>query len=571
MASKRSCCGLALGLVVAVGASLAGGTASGAEPLRVTGPVQLTNGDVDPGRTYTTPSLALDPGNPQTIVATVSEARSRKCGLARSLDGGRSWKRLDASPSPGSHPFCFTANFAVAQGQLAFGRNGRLYYALPGWDVQDAGNRNNVSLVVARSDDLGDSWESTIVRNTRGKQDREVENAGRPITSLVVDRSGSSDVVYVTWTRTLTNAVAPNAEPVVPFVAVSRDGGKTFGEPVDLRGDVFQDATIRADALKTTTTTTPAGPTTTTTAPAAGSRAAQPDQAANFGGRDATLTIDEKGTVYVAWRAQSANITPATDNALFLSRSTDQGKSFTVSQITRWVPRARQPILRWSPEGGAGGTLHMVYEGTKRPGNVGDDSDIFYVRSTDSGKTWTDARILNDDDQAKVFANGLPNVSVASNGRVDVVWWDLRNDPGLNFAHDVYHTASTDNGQTWSKNLRVTDRIVDRRIGVFGNNFDVSAPPGLAASNEFIVVGWDDTRNATPGELGSGTQDLLTAAVQYEAVGGGTSRAAKVVLAGFAGLVAVGLILLLVALAGRRRSEPALPRKARGKAPAAVG
>jgi len=558
-------------LAAAVGTIAAAGVASAAEPLRVTQPVQLTKGDVDPGRTYTTPSVAVDPGNPQRVVATVSEARGRKCGLARSLDGGRTWNTPDASPSPASYPFCFTANFGVAQGQLAFGRDGRLYYALPGWDVQDAGNRNNVSLVVARSDDLGDSWESTIVRNTRGKQEREVENAARPITSLVVDTRGASDVVYVTWTRTLTNAVAPNAEPVKPFVAVSRDGAKTFSEPIDLTAGVFNDARIRADALKTTTTTTPTGPTTTTTAPPADSRAAQPDQAGNFGGRDATLTVDDKGTVHVAWRAQSANITPATFNALFLSSSTDQGKTFTVTQITPWVPRARQPALRWSPEGTGSGTLHMVYEGTKRPGNVGDDLDIFYVRSTDAGKTWSEPRVLNDDDQAEVFANGLPNMSVAPNGRLDVVWWDLRNDPGLNYANDVYHTASSDNGQTWSKNLRVTDRIVDRRIGVFGRNFDVSAPPGLGASDDFIVVGWDDTRNATPGELGSGTQDLFTAAVQYAAVGGGTSRATKIVLAGFAGLVAVGLILLLVALARRRAAEPSLERKPSGKAPAAVG
>lgn len=571
MKTKR--CRRGVALAVMAGVALGSGPATGAEPVRVTKPVQVTTGDVDPGRTYTTPSVAVDPASPQTVVATVSEARSRKCGLARSLDGGRTWSLPDSSPSPASYPFCFTANFAVAQGQVAFGRNGRLYYALPGWDVQDGGNRNNVSLIVARSDDLGDSWQSTVVRNTRGKQGKEVENAGRPITSLVVDtRRGNDDVVYVTWTRNLPNATAPNAEPVEPFVAVSRDGGRTFSDPVDLTANVFNDATIRAEALKTTTTTTPTGPTTTTTAPPADSRAAQPDQAANFGGRDATLTVDRKGTVYVAWRAQSANITPAVFNALFLSKSTDGGKTFSVSQVTPWVPRARQPILRWSPEGGGTGTLHMVYEGTNRPGNVGDDSDIFYQRSTDGGKTWSPFKLLNDDDQNQVFAQGIPNMTVAPNGRLDVVWWDLRNDPGLNFANDVYHTSSTDNGSTWSKNLRVTDRIVDRRVGVFGNNFDVSAPPGLAASDEFILVGWDDTRNAQPGELGAGTQDLFAAAVQYEAVGGGTSKVAKAILAGIVGLVAVGLVLLTIGLAGRRRGEPPPARDtARGRTPAGVG
>lgn len=38
---------------------------------------------------------------------------------------------------------------------------------------------------------------------------------------------------------------------------------------------------------------------------------AEPNQAVNFGGRDASLTIDRKGTVCVAWRAQTSNTTPA--------------------------------------------------------------------------------------------------------------------------------------------------------------------------------------------------------------------------------------------------------------------
>ena len=177
---------------------------SAAEPPTLTKPVQVTTGDVDPGRTYTTPSLAVDPSNPLNIVATLSEARSRKCGLMRSGNGGQTWERLDASPALLSHPYCFTANFAASQALVAFGRNSTLYYALPGWDVQDDGNRFNVSLLLARSNDLGNTWQTTIVRNTRGKEGEAQENAGRPVTSLVIDTEhGSDDIVYVTWTRSV--------------------------------------------------------------------------------------------------------------------------------------------------------------------------------------------------------------------------------------------------------------------------------------------------------------------------------------------------------------------------------
>ena len=559
-----------LATAVLAAVMVSAGPVSAGEPPQLTKPVQLTTGDVDPGRTYTTPSLAVDPANPLNVVATLSEARSRKCGLMRSRDGGQTWERLDASPSLPSHPYCFTANFASSQALVAFGRNGTLYYALPGWDVQDDGNRFNVSLLLARSTDLGDTWQTTIVRNTRGKEGEQKENAGRPVTSLVVDtRNGSDDIVYLTWTRSLPNALAPNAEPARPFLAVSTDGGKVFSEPIDLTAGVFNTETVRADGLKTTTTLATSTPAPTTTAPAAGSRAAEPNQAVNFGGRDASLTVDRKGTIYVAWRAQTSNITPAVQNALFLSKSTDRGKTFTVTQVGPYTPRARQPILRWSPEGGGEGTLHLVYEGTSRP-DVANDSDIFYRRSLDGAKTWTDHKVLNDDDPAMIFPQGIPNMAIAPNGRVDIGWWDLRNDPGITFGNDVYYVSSADNGATWSKNIRITDQLIDRRIGVFGNNFDVSGPPALATSNAFALFGWDDTRNAKRGDLGAGTQDLFTAAAQYKAVSAGTSRALKIVLAAVAGLVLVGLVLFVAALGTGRRSVPPGGPRVAGPAPVEV-
>lgn len=127
----------------------------------------------------------------------------------------------------------------------------------------------------------------------------------------------------------------------------------------------------------------------------------------------------------------------------------------------------------------------------------------------------------------------------------------------------------SDNGTTWSKNTWITDQLIDRRVGVFGNNFDVSGPPALASSNAFAVFGWDDTRNSKPGEVGAGTQDLFTAAAQYKAVATGSAGVVEVVLAALAGLLLAGSILFLAAL-GSRRSQPSSDSEVAGQTRAGV-
>ena len=545
--------------------------AAAAAPLRITKPVRATGGDDDPSRTYSGPSMAIDPENPMNVVAATGEMRTRRCYLLRSTDGGQSWKRLDSNPLPPSYPFCLSTNFSVAMAHVAFGRHHTLYYALPGWDTQDRlGGAGNVSVLLARSDDLGDTWKTTVVVDARGKQGDQVES-NRPVTSLYVDtRHGSQDVVYVGWFKAYPNQVAPNVDPVHPMLAISRNGGKTFAPAVDVASGAFESPEVRNAALRSTTTLPGA---TTTTAPP-GSRAAQPDLVANFGGRDPSIALDDRGTIYVAWRYQTANHNPRPAPALFLSKSTDRGKTFAISQITPFSYTVfGLPVLRWSPRGGPNGTLHMVYEYARSP-EINGERDIAYQQSTDAGKTWSAVKILNDDDPARLFGHYVPSIAVAPNGRLDAVWWDLRNDPGLGFANDVYHASSTDNGQTWSANDRITDQIDDRRVGVFGNNFDVTAPPGLASSDDYIVVGWDDTRNSKPGDLGSGTQDVYTANVQYEPVGGGLSKTTKGVLAAVAGLAFVGLVLACAAFVTRRRGDgPPRPPSPidRPKQPAGVG
>lgn len=548
---------------------LLGAGAGGAEePLRLTTNVQATKEDVDPTRTYSAPYLAVDPSNDMRIVGSFIDFRTARCGLIRSLDGGQTWKRLDAFPAPDSFPFCESTQSGngIYHAPLAFGRNGVLYYAVMGWDNQDGGGgRGNTSVILARSGDLGETWEHTLVRNNRGKEGAQVENI-RPMTGIAVDtKSGRDDIVYVSYSRRQPNAVAPNAEPNQPTVAVSTDGGRTFGEPVSVLGGVFGDAALRAEGLsKATTTTTPLAPPTTSAAPA-GSRAAQPDQAANFGGGKSSIAVDDKGTIYVAWPSAVANIAAPPPPAKFLSKSTDQGKTWTVTQIAPWsynhkagAPGPNASLqLAWSPKGGSEGTLHVVAEGNDQI-DVANLSHIWYWQSTDGGRTWSAPKVIDDSDKSQMVGQYMPDISVAPNGRVDVTWWDTRETPlPSTQTNDVYYTSSFDNGETWSKNIRVTSQSISRRYGVFLNNFNMSAPPGLASTNAYAVLGWDDTRLTDPNfadnaAVGGGLQDIFTAAVQYEAVGGGMSSTVKVALAAVVGLMTVGLVLFVATLAARR-------------------
>ncbi len=121
---------------------------------------------------------------------------------------------------------------------------------------------------------------------------------------------------------------------------------------------------------------------------------------------------------------------------------------------------------------------------------------------------------------------------------------------------DVYYRHSTDGGRTWGKSLRVNDRIIDRRFGVFGSQ-DVNGPVGLVARDTVAYVSWDDTRNGTPENA---TSDIYFTRVRFgdaSTVFGSSSTASAQrlwTLVGLgAGLALAGLALLFGMRLARRR------------------
>jgi hypothetical protein len=504
--------------------------ASAESPIQVTQPVRITVGDTTPTRTYSSPMIAVDPENENNVLAAYAEMRTARCGVARSTDGGRTWKRLEATPSLPSYPFCFTPiGTNVHQGQLAFGRNHTVYLGLPGWDVQDG---RNFSVLLARSTDLGDTWSTTVVRDARGRTPVETN---RPVASIAVDTRGPEDVVYVGW------PLVRMGSPPIPMMGVSSDGGRTFGEPVSLIGDHFASEEARQVALAGRPTVVAAFVTQPRTPP-------EQITAEKFGGCCSRVVLDDKGTVYAMWPLSTAIVPPAV-STYYLSRSTDGGKTFTVSQAVRPSPTLGNASIRWSPLGGPDGTLHVVFE-NKTPAFQG-DRDIFHQSSTDGGRTWTTPRLLNDDDPKLLSAQFMPNLNIAPNGRLDVVWWDFRNDTG-SFRNDVYMVSSSDNGRTWSPNIRVTNQSIDRKIGPWSNGYDVRQPVGLMATDRYTLAAWDDTRN---GDADGEAQDLYGAFVQFEPLPPPVSHTWIYTLAAVSGLVLAGGVITVVGLVNRRRTR----------------
>lgn len=82
---------------------------------------------------------------------------------------------------------------------------------------------------------------------------------------------------------------------------------------------------------------------------------------------------------------------------------------------------------------------------------------------------------------------GWPALDVAPNGRVDVIWYDYRDDAG-NANASVYYSASSDGGSTWTPNAKLSSAAFAWPTGFFGDYSSV------AASDDRTYGAWMDNR-----------------------------------------------------------------------------
>jgi Neuraminidase (sialidase) len=101
--------------------------------------------------------------------------------------------------------------------------------------------------------------------------------------------------------------------------------------------------------------------------------------------------------------------------------------------------------------------------------------DIFYRASRDSGNSWEEIDSLTT--QHRAVASDI----LAEGTNLHLVWEDDRHDFGDNF--EIYYRMSTDLGQTWTNEVRLTDAV------------NWSRRPSLACDGNYLHLFWFDLRD----------------------------------------------------------------------------
>lgn len=121
-----------------------------------------------------------------------------------------------------------------------------------------------------------------------------------------------------------------------------------------------------------------------------------------------------------------------------------------------------------------------------------DPCDIMFSRSTDQGETWSEAIRINDDNSDSNW-QWFGTMSVAPNGRIDVVWLDTRDFSGT-FVSSLYYSNSYDGGITWSENEKISEEF-HPHLG-WPNQDKMGDYFHMISSNEYAYLAWAATFNA---------------------------------------------------------------------------
>jgi len=448
------------------------------------------------------PQLAVDPTDSRFVVEANRLDAPFSCALSASGDHGRSWvSAIPVHALPEGADSCYGP-------EVAFDRQGTLYFLFVGLAAPGNGP---MGVFLTTSRDRARSFSPP----------RQILGPERYAVRMAIDPGlGHNGRLHFVWTEA--GAAPPSggfaAVPNPILTAYSDDGGKTLSSPVQVSDP------SRARAV----------------APA--------------------LALGPHHAVHVLYYDLGADVRdyqgldgPPWDSpwSLVVASSTDGGAHFGTGVVVDdgIVPPDRVMLIYTMPPaslvadrlGGLYAAWHDARNG---------DWDVFVRHSTDGGRTWAGAVRANDDPLHDGRHQYLPRLSVAPDGRLDLIFYDRRNNVE-NRGNDVYYTYSRDGGVTFAPNLRLTHLDSDSTIGPeytaasAKGMFEFGSRLALVSGPSRVTAAWTDTRytaRAFP------SQDIFGAEIDFP-----VAASHRGVLQGAGAVLAAGGIALMPA--GRRRSR----------------
>jgi len=179
----------------------------------------------------------------------------------------------------------------------------------------------------------------------------------------------------------------------------------------------------------------------------------------------AGLMFDRSADGGITWLDQDINITQQHINWLYTIPGVAQGVSF--------------PVIACDRSGGPyHGNLYICWA-DKRYGST--NTDVFLVKSSDGGLSWSDPIRVNDD--LSITHQYFPFVTVDQiTGKVWLVFYDRRNYTDTNT--DVYMAVSTDGGNSFT-NFRISETPFIPYSSAFYGHYI-----GVAAHNDHVFPVW---------------------------------------------------------------------------------
>src|SRR6266581_2119051 len=385
------------------------------------------------------PSVALNPSNPQYLVAGANDQLSTRNWLAvyASSDGGLSWTN-------GLIPMTGTLGIFqdASDPAVSFSRNGTLYYSGVAFNINTRYNTAvDGTVFLSKSTDDGSSFPLTTIVASGSNKIGGIFN-DKPYVGVDQTTGPFAGRVYVSWTRFTSSSTSDI------MVAYSRDGDRSFSSPMKVSNSLLNQGSV----------------------PVVGS----------------------DGTLYVVWNVLS-------NSQIMEAKSTNGGTSFSSPVVVSPYVPLPSPLpnslfrVNSNPTAAADDTNGNVYVAWAEYGNG--YADILSSRSLDGGVTWNTPNRVNDDTTTN--DHFFPWMAV-SHGLINIDFYDRRLDP-QNHLVDVFYAESADGGASFSPNIRVTDASFNPDAIIFSNGQSfIGDYIGIASNGTLAHSVWTDIPPTSP-------------------------------------------------------------------------